>query len=259
VIASVRWESPPALLELHDGEVHLWRACLNVRDEEADRLGKTLSPDEVARALVFVDLDTRRYYGVARGLLRRILGRYLRCSPERVSFGYGACGKPRLKSGSGPERVRFNVAHTGDLALYAVTGGSEVGVDVEQVRGDRDADAVAEQFFSAREAAALRRLSGQARADTFAAVWARKEACVKATGAGMSAPLELVDVPLCGTGIAGSVGVVLDGEPGWSLLDVPVGARHAAAVVARAPIMSLKLVDLDGEHQVTCSGRGTTD
>ncbi len=52
--------------------------------------------------------------------LRRILSGYLGCPPDEVRYSYGPQGKPSLIDEGGLE---FNMSHSGDLALYAVTRG----------------------------------------------------------------------------------------------------------------------------------------
>jgi 4'-phosphopantetheinyl transferase len=77
-----------------------------------------------------------RRYIVARGALRLILARYLAISPARVAFHYGLHGKPSLVSPSPGGALEFNLSHTDDIALYAVTRGIPLGVDVEGIRLD---------------------------------------------------------------------------------------------------------------------------
>jgi phosphopantetheinyl transferase len=47
------------------------------------------------------------------------------------------------------------VSHSYGLALFAVSYGRELGIDVERIRADMASEQVAERFFSARELAAL--------------------------------------------------------------------------------------------------------
>jgi 4'-phosphopantetheinyl transferase len=86
---------------------------------------------------------------MARGLLRRILSCYVDAEPDQLEFCYGPYGRPALVAPSG-EKVRFNLAHSNDLALYAVPHDREVGVDIECVSADFLALQVAEHFLPAR-------------------------------------------------------------------------------------------------------------
>ncbi|HEX7239289.1 MAG TPA: 4'-phosphopantetheinyl transferase superfamily protein [Longimicrobiaceae bacterium] len=189
------WGPPPAELSLGGEEVHVWNTPLDPPDETVRRARALLSEDERARADRFRFDRDRRRFTVARGVLRTLLGRYLGVDPRRVAFGYGSHGKPALADdvGSG---LRFNVSHSGELALHSFTRGRELGVDVELVHAIKDADAVAERFFSAAENEVFRSLPADARTDAFFNCWTRKEAYIKAVGEGLSFPLHVFDVSL---------------------------------------------------------------
>src|SRR5206468_3118518 len=108
----------------------------------------------------------------------------------------GVYGKPALTRASASEPVRFNLSHSGSLALVAVTAGRDVGVDVERVRPEPNLEQIASRFFSAREAATLHALPVRLRTKAFFACWTRKEAFVKARGNGLSQQLDEFDVSL---------------------------------------------------------------
>jgi 4'-phosphopantetheinyl transferase len=67
--------------------------------------------------------------------------------------------------------------------LIAVGSEHRLGVDLEQIRNDVDANAPAERFFSLHERAGLLALPDRLRAHGFYACWTRKEA-LKATVTG---------------------------------------------------------------------------
>jgi 4'-phosphopantetheinyl transferase len=100
-------------------------------------------------------------------------------------FATGSNGKPLLPSG----KVFFNVSHSSDVALYAVSRNLECGIDVEEVRDLPDLDAIAERLFSPQECLALSELAKYARISAFFLCWTRKESVIKATGIGLSLSL----------------------------------------------------------------------
>lgn len=71
----------------------------------------------------------------AANALHRVLAVYLGEDPARIRLETGAHGKPRLADPQG--QLRFNLSHSGELALVAVSGEVEVGVDVERMRPKR--------------------------------------------------------------------------------------------------------------------------
>ena len=152
------WFPPPEHLSLGSGAVHVWRASLDQSPSQIDRFRNTLDDDERSRADRFYFSRDRERFIVARGVLRAILGRYLNRAPEGLSFSYSIHGKPALVSESGADAIRFNLSHSHGTALYAVTRGREIGVDLEFIRCDLEAEQIAERFFSHSEIVALRAL-----------------------------------------------------------------------------------------------------
>lgn len=152
-----------------------------------------LSADELARASSFAfDLHRNRYLA-GRLALRGLLGRYLNMAPSAVRFDYSSYGKPELPG----EALRFNVAHSDDLAVIAVTEQDDrLGVDVEHVRELEDIDGVARTVFSQRELEVFHALPDASKSRAFFNCWTRKEAFVKAVGEGLSHPLDVFDVTL---------------------------------------------------------------
>ena len=172
-------------------EVHVWSADLDRIPEGL--LREPLSADEQERGRRFHFERDRRRFVATRGLLRRLLGRYLGLDPCRLRFGYGPRGKPFL---AGEDELRFNVSHSGGLALLAFARGREVGVDVERERPVPEAEDIARRYFSPREEAELRRLREGEWTAAFFRCWTRKEAFIKATGDGLSRSLDAFDVTL---------------------------------------------------------------
>jgi 4'-phosphopantetheinyl transferase len=123
----------------------------------------------------------------ARRALRQVLGRYLGRDPAAIELTAGSHGKPAL---SGPQPpLRFNLSHSGEVALVAVACEREVGVDVELADGERDVVRLAEVGLGAEAAAAVRSAPPGARAAAFYAAWVRREAVAKCLGVGLGTPL----------------------------------------------------------------------
>jgi len=236
------WSSPPSEAKPLASEVHLWRTRLDAPPALLAHLEESLSGDELARAGRYYFERDRNRFIVGRGVLRTILARYLATDPSRLEFSYGSYGKPSLTDMRGSAPLDFNLAHSQDLALCAVTSHRRIGIDVEMIRPIADAENIAARFFSARECAVFLALAEPERLSAFFRCWTRKEAFLKATGAGLSMGLDQFDVSLA----AGEPAKLLNvaGRPEeaarWSLLDVPVGSEHAAAVAVEGPSGELR-------------------
>ncbi len=180
-----RWRKAPARLTLSGSDVHVWRARLDVDTATLACLSRSISPDERARAERFRRPADRRAFVAARGVLRRILARYVGVSPCALSFAYGPFGKPELSRAGGSRPLAFNLSHSGDRAIYAIAASMDVGVDIEQVRPFADFERLARRRFSAADVQALDDLPPDRRQSMFFVYWVRQEASVKATGEGL--------------------------------------------------------------------------
>lgn len=227
------WRLPPESLVLNRDEVHVWRAQLNALPAAVTNLLGTLAPDERARAERFHFEKDRNYYIVARGILRAILGRYLSVAPAEIRFVYSHYGKPTLAGNPHVNPLRFNLSHSHELALYGVTLGREIGIDVEYIRPDVANEQIAERFFSANEVARLRSLSPPMQTEAFFNCWTRKEAYIKAHGEGFSYPLDQFDVSLAQGEPAALLATRPDAQEAlrWSIKELKCEPLYVASLV----------------------------
>ena len=184
-------------------EVHVWRVCLNDVEDQAP------TPGESARAARFRFERHRRQYLRSHAALRAILRRY---TEDPLAFAVTEAGKPYLP---GVPRLKFNLAHSHEMALVGIAFDIEVGVDVEHVRELSDYAAIAERFFPPSEAADV-----LDRRDFFRR-WTRIEAVLKARGVGLN-----------------DVGSDPSGE--WTIEEIDVGPEYSGAVAL--PLAGLQTV-----------------
>lgn len=226
------------------GHVHVWRISLDENAPGMERLLGFLSPDEVVRARRFRFKKDQDRFIAARGTLRCILGFYLDQDPHQISFTYGANGKPLLTGSSGSHALRFNLSHSSAIALCAVTVHRDVGIDVECIRPHLAAEQIAAQFFSQKEISSLARLDKKGLRETFFRYWTRKEAVLKATGAGVSFPMDEVDVSLVSD--QGFTPVLLPGEgkenTPWYVQDLFPAKGYAAAIAVEGVCSGLTCI-----------------
>jgi 4'-phosphopantetheinyl transferase len=232
ITSDFRIESP---LMLPQDEVQLWRADLEAIGAEESRWQSVLSPDELTRASRFHFSRDRQRFVAARALLRTILAGYLRMDAQSLTFSYSKREKPFLGPVHEDGGVTFNVSHSGGVALLAFTRRREIVVDVEQIRDDSDQEAIARRFFSVNEQNQLAALSAENRFAAFFRCWTRKEAYIKATGDGLSLPLNQFDVSL-DVGVANAlIATRPDSSEAerWLLREVPAGPGYMAALCVR--------------------------
>ncbi len=175
-------------------EVEVWWVPLDRGPEERLRLEAVLSADERERADRFRTEKLRTRYCVAHGVLRHVLAAKLGRAPADFGFECGQAGKPAISSRHGPAAPHFNLSHSEDMALIAISGHQPVGIDIERHRKGIDVTMLAERYFAPGEARQIRSLPGTQQTHAFLVCWTRKEAYLKATGAGLSAALDSFEV-----------------------------------------------------------------
>jgi 4'-phosphopantetheinyl transferase len=173
---------PPVL---RDGEVHVWSASLCLDPQELSLMREVLSPNELERCERSPLFEERNRFVAGRGLLRHLLAPYLHREPAEIQFAYGYAGKPYFPDDS--TDVEFNISHSGDFALVAVTTGREVGVDVERICDMPEMDEMVRRFFSDSARAEYQQSATPAdRLQVFFKCWTEKEAISKCTGQGIA-------------------------------------------------------------------------
>ena len=94
-----------------------------------------ISKEEIERARRFIRQSDRDRYIFSHGLLRSLLGAYVDCAPQQFVFETKQYHKPFLVSPDGSNDIRFNLSHSEDMVLIAVTRGAEVGLMLNTYEG----------------------------------------------------------------------------------------------------------------------------
>jgi 4'-phosphopantetheinyl transferase len=242
--ASIVWKQPRGRYKLPPNEVHVWKATLDQPQGCYAALLRILSSDERARADRFHFEADRKRHILARGMTRSLVGRILDHPAEVLQFEYNAFGKPALAR-SHQRTIQFNVSHSGDLVLIALSNNRVLGVDVERMKPDMATAEIAARFFSPGECRALAELPAELQCSAFFCCWTRKEAYLKARGDGLSLPLDQFDVAF----VPGAEPRLLQTrhDPAeasrWTLRALDVGPGHKAALVVEGSNWALRCFD----------------
>lgn len=239
----IPWPSRPgAPPSLAGNEIHVWSATLSPSADILKNFATTLSPDETARANKFKFERHRNRFIAGRGALREILAVYLGANASELSFDYSTNGKPSLAGRFAEMGIHFNLAHSEELALVAVTRIGIVGVDVERVRSVKDLDHLVARFFSERENKAFQKISEAEKQAAFFNLWTRKEALLKATGEGITRSLSLVEVSFLPGDPARLVAIAGDSVKAaeWSLRELSPAAGFTGAIAIQSRDISVR-------------------
>ncbi|UQX01230.1 4'-phosphopantetheinyl transferase superfamily protein [Streptomyces sp. RerS4] len=214
------------------GAVTVWTLDTTLRrvgGHEIDGAEALLDPAERERAGRLVREGDRRRYLASHLALRVLLGGYLGVAPQEVELIREDCpccggphGRPAVGGVGAKAGLHFSLSHS-DNRAYLAFAVVPVGVDVE---GVPSAAAVADVLGTLHpaETAELTAVPAAERPGALARVWARKEACLKATGTGLALG---VAEPYVGAATTPA------SVPGWTLHDLPAPDGYAAALAVR--------------------------
>ncbi len=232
------WLQAPTNIKLLPGEVHIWRANLQEVQPLLEYFSQILSEEELARGNRFHFEQHRQRFIAARGILRTILGRYLNIEPFKIHFGYEPRGKPFLdKIHRG--NLSFNLSHSQDFALYALSINDSIGVDLECIKSTTDVLSLAQRFFSLREYTVIKSAPREQQQQLFFRYWTCKEAYLKATGMGLT-DLQKIEISLTPTQPAN---LNIPGE--WSLVEIKPFPNFAAAIAVARKDLQFQYLELE--------------
>jgi 4'-phosphopantetheinyl transferase len=199
---------------------------------------RLLTPDEQQRGTKFRRRDDQNRFVLGRGLARLIIGQINNEQPQQVVIERSYAGKPFLPA---LPNCQFSVSHTGDWVLLAV-GAVPLGVDVEFINQRFEFDDLIPTVLSRAEQFAL--TNSPDKHLFFYECWTRKEAFVKATGAGITD--NFVNIPTLEAIHRVDSGLI--GEHGaWAIQPFFVDDAYVAALVndATEGEKSLRFYEID--------------
>lgn len=183
MITNISYHTALSDYNIAENQVDIWQFSLQTPPDLTDFI---LSDEEKARADRFQFERHRRRFRTARATMRLILAAYLEREAQNLVFQYGKQGKPELVHDI---PLPFNLSHSGEMALLAVSKQSQVGIDIEQFSA-RPYLGIARHSFSAAEVQTLKDTPPYLQAWLFFHIWSQKEAFIKACGMGLSYPTQ---------------------------------------------------------------------
>ncbi|MCC5791049.1 MAG: 4'-phosphopantetheinyl transferase superfamily protein [Legionellaceae bacterium] len=171
--------------ELPPHTVDVWRLSL----DKNYAVSHVLSTEEQQRADRFYFPLHRQRFQQAHGQLRMLLGYYSRQAPAQIPLAQAKHGKPYLLE----TNIRFNLSHSGNIALVAIGTDFDLGVDIEEFSA-RPYLGIAKHMFSQPEIAQLQGSPAHLRTHVFFSIWSQKEAFIKACGLGLRYPTQQFSV-----------------------------------------------------------------
>ena len=157
-----------------------------IADFPIGNLAPLLGDAERVRLDRFRQTVDKERHALAHSLKRIVISRYVSCAPSELVFSQSSFGKPFCLHSKAPH---FNLSHSGDWVVLAVSTEGEVGVDVEFVR-EFDTDGIIRRIGSPREINIYQ--NSDSPKQCFLRLWTQKEAISKACGQGISVGLSSI-------------------------------------------------------------------
>lgn len=133
----------------------------------------------------------QKRYLIGRALVRSVISAWTSIPPQAIVFHRETYGRPYIIPPENSRTIDFNLSYTDGIAALALATNAKVGIDVEMTDTDFDVQEIASTYFSAAEKEELESLpDGDARRERFYELWTMKEACLKASGSGLTTSLD---------------------------------------------------------------------
>jgi 4'-phosphopantetheinyl transferase len=226
---SPAFKQPPADLTLEADDVHVWLGSMLQPPAEIALFMELLGPEERERAARYLFEEDRKRFIIRHGMLRILLSRYLGMEASRLRLHHGEHGKPALTE-TDEAALYFNLSHSDAIALFAFSRDYELGVDIERIREISEMKQIVARYFSAGEKLKFNSTPRHRKKEAFFNCWTRKEAFIKATGEGLSRPLDGFDTMAApGSG----------DQTTWKIYTLGLGQEYAGSLAANCNNLNL--------------------
>jgi 4'-phosphopantetheinyl transferase len=181
------------MLTLSNNDIHLW--FVNINDIHDPAILKhyqaILSSTERERNQRFIFEKDKKRHLITRALVRSVLSEYYESiGPKDWCFTENNYGKPEISSEMLIQPLTFNLSHSDNMIVLALTREQEIGVDIESLEQSVPTHELAKHTFAPAEYQQLKALSDRDFHSRFFDFWTLKEAYIKACGLGLSIQLD---------------------------------------------------------------------
>ena len=218
-------------------EVRVWQTKISAETQYDQRYWKLLDSAEQVQAARFKQPLLQHRYIEIHGRLRILLGQWLNELPNQLKISRTEQGKPYLEHY--PE-LCFNLSHTGEHVLFALTEQAQLGVDLEACKQRANLVGLVDKCFAKEEQDYWNQLPESAQVQAFYRFWTHKEAFVKATGRGIVMGLNACVInplqPSSFLSVPEGCGRASD----WHSQSLACGADLSAAIVADRSFTMIK-------------------
>jgi phosphopantetheinyl transferase len=162
-------------------QLHIWSARYSDLDRYYPGLANLISAQEATRASGFKKTRDAHNFILRHGMVRAVLGQYIRKEAQAVQFVHEESGKPDLA----PEdihEIHFSLSRTDEMVCLGISKKNRIGLDIVKCDSRYPFSATAEYLFTTGERQWITRIPSHERHVRFFRIWSLKEALLKAMG-----------------------------------------------------------------------------
>ena len=225
--------------KLSKQNIHLWHIDLEYEKNQLQNYYNLLSLEEQKKSNTFKFIKGQNQFIISRGILKILSAAYLNIDIENIVFKYGKYGKPDYAFNS---NLKFNISHSGNLAIIGFVRYFDIGADIENIKYKFNILDISNNFFSNLEIESLKKLPTEKQTKGFYRCWTRKESFIKAKAKGLSFPLDSFSVSIDSDEKAELLETKWDKKEKelWKLFSFSPKENYIGAVSVKGKIQSIK-------------------
>ena len=213
--------------------IDIWQISLDALITDQHSLILTLDKEERERYQKRQN-KLQSSYLLSHAACRQILAHYLNLAAGEIKYKKNQHGKPLLDHKT---PLNFNMSHSRDKAIVAVTNHSTIGVDIEFSDKNTGWEKIVPRYFHPDEINYLFAQPKDRQKQTFFQIWTRKEAYIKAIGTGFATALASFSVI--------DKEISYHAEPSansknWYRQDLEINSPYIASVVQNTQIEKIR-------------------
>jgi 4'-phosphopantetheinyl transferase len=215
----------------------------NIEAVNQDKLLAILSNKEIAKANSYCNQSDRQKFVVNRGILKKLLAAYVNQPENEILIDYSTKGKPFI---SEMQSLQFNISHSEDVLVIGFVQNMDIGIDIENINRDLNIEKLETFLFTPTELELFRSTNKTLKPEAFINCWTRKEAILKATGYGLTQPMNELEVSFLKMGAfeIRSENTYLGNKSSWFLDSFKLLDNYRGAVAVRGGVDSIEFIDL---------------
>jgi 4'-phosphopantetheinyl transferase len=164
---------------------HIWSAQYSDLDRYYSILSDLISAQEATRAAGFKKTRDAQNFILRHGIVRVILGQYIRKEPQEVRIVHEECGKPNLDPEGDIHDIHFSLSRTDEMVFLGISRKTRIGLDIVKCDSHYPFLATAEYLFTPDERQWINQAPSHKQHVRFFRIWSLKEALLKAMGGGV--------------------------------------------------------------------------